>query len=217
MNIILVIVIVFAVGTIGYFSFIKKPAPIAQQTPTPAQTNNSVSSTPTQKDETANWKTYQNSKYSFSLKYPSTWILEESSQSATDSTGVIVWFRSPETAQLVKEQKIHPGHSVNLKISFWPSINNEFARGGGSIGDKNYSSLADYFADKNAFQSTRKIGDIIIAGQNAYEVSIGGNGVNYGVMIEHSGIYELSFDTAWDKSELGSTEKQILSTFQFTK
>lgn len=212
-NIILIVIVVLAVGAVGYFVFVKKSAPIAQQTPTPSQNNNPVSPTPTQKNETVNWKTYSNSKYNFSLKYPNGWTTEESSQ--TDLTGRIISLRSPETSQLLNERKIDSGYSYNLVVSFWPTINNEYARGGSWIGQRNYTGLADFFTDKNALK--QKIGNTTIAGQNAYEVSIGGAGANYGIMIEHNGIYELSFETAWDKSKLGSTEKQILSTFQFSK
>jgi len=49
-NIILILsIIVILVGAVGYFSFVKKSEPIAQQspTPTPTQTQKPVSSTPT--------------------------------------------------------------------------------------------------------------------------------------------------------------------------
>ena len=210
-NIILIVIIVLAVGAVGYFVFVKKSTPTVQQTSTSSQTNNTAS--PTQKDETANWKTYSSSKYNFYLKYPNGWTLEESSQ--TDLTGTIISLRSPETTQLLNERKIDPGYSYNLAVSFWPNINNEYARGGSWRGQRNYTNLTDFFTDKNT--PKQKVGNIAVAGQNAYEVSIGGAGTNYGVMIEHGGIYELSFGTAWDKSKLGSTEKQILSTFQFSK
>jgi flagellar basal body-associated protein FliL len=73
-NIILVIVIVVLVGTIGYFAFVKKSEPVAQQpTPTPATTQTKTPApTPTSKDETSSWKTYTNTEYGFELKYPAT-------------------------------------------------------------------------------------------------------------------------------------------------
>lgn len=182
-----------------------------RQTPTPSQADNIVSVSPTQKNETANWKTYSNSKLGFTFKYPTGWTLEESSQ--TDSTGKIISLRSPETSQLLNERKIDPGYSYNLIVSFWPTINNEYARGGSWLGQRNYTGLEDFFTDKNV--PKQKTGSITVGGQSAYEVIIGGAGSSYGIMIEHGGIYELSFTTAWDKSKLGSTEKQILSTFQF--
>ena len=63
-NIILVVVIVILVGAVGYFAFVKKSEPIAQQpTPTPTPT-------PTSKDETVSWKVYENIKFNYSFKYP---------------------------------------------------------------------------------------------------------------------------------------------------
>src|SRR3989344_6848742 len=55
-NIILVIVVIVLIGIAGYFIFVKKSEPIAQQ-PTPI-------------DETASWKTYTNSEQGFEFKYP---------------------------------------------------------------------------------------------------------------------------------------------------
>ncbi len=75
-NIILVIVIVVLVGAVGYFAFVKKSEPTAQQpTPAPTQTNTAVSPTPTPKDETVGWKTYTNAQHGFEFKYPATFVL----------------------------------------------------------------------------------------------------------------------------------------------
>src|SRR3989344_4251054 len=75
-NIILVVVIVVLVGAVGYFVVVKKSEPIAQQpTSTPA-TSQTKSPTPTPKDETANWKTYSNNRYSYTILYPSSWFVD---------------------------------------------------------------------------------------------------------------------------------------------
>jgi hypothetical protein len=83
-NIILVVIIVILIGAVGYFAFIKKPEPVAQQTiPTPTQTitptKTPASPTPTPKDETANWKTYTDIKHGYSIRYPSDWTFEKQS------------------------------------------------------------------------------------------------------------------------------------------
>lgn len=76
-NIILVIVIVILVGAVGYFAFVKKSEPIAQQsTPTPVATQTKTS-VPTPKDETVNWKTYSNQTLGFSIKYPQGWRMAQ--------------------------------------------------------------------------------------------------------------------------------------------
>ena len=60
-NIILVVVIVVLVGAVGYFAFVKKSEPVAQQTtPLPANTQTPTPQQPSPTplvSETANWKT----------------------------------------------------------------------------------------------------------------------------------------------------------------
>ena len=73
-NIILVVVIVILVGTVGYFAFVKKSEPVAQEpTPTPTQVTNTSKSnptpTPTPADPTANWKTYTDKKLLVEFKF----------------------------------------------------------------------------------------------------------------------------------------------------
>lgn len=66
-NIILVVVVVILVGAVGYFAFVKKSEPIAQQpTSTP---------TPTSADSIANWKAYSNTRYAYTIKYPTNWFM----------------------------------------------------------------------------------------------------------------------------------------------
>src|SRR3989338_7700510 len=81
-NIALVVAIVIVVGAVGYFVFVKKSEPIAQQpTPTPTQKvqtptpivtpTQTPSPTPTATNPTANWKTYRVSGYNgYEFKYP---------------------------------------------------------------------------------------------------------------------------------------------------
>jgi len=93
-NIILVVVIVILVGAVGYFAFVKKSEPIAQQpTPTPTQTTTltktPISPTPTP-DKTTNLKTYTNNLYGYQIKYPKDWTVATSGSTT-------VGFRAPGT------------------------------------------------------------------------------------------------------------------------
>ena len=79
-NIILVVVIVILLGAVGYFVFIERSKPVAQQSvPTPTQEINtppkpsssqSPISTPTATSETANWLPFKSSYFTLSFKVP---------------------------------------------------------------------------------------------------------------------------------------------------
>ena len=93
-NIILVVVVVaILAGAVGYFTFVKKSEPVAQQ-PTPTQTSNPTKTpTPNPKDETADWKIYTNAQYGFEFWHPSNWGFDD--QSANRLGGVDVFVMAP--------------------------------------------------------------------------------------------------------------------------
>ena len=76
-NIALVVVIIAIIAVGGYFIFVKKSEPIAQQpTPTPTPISNNqqqppvAQQTPPKVDETQSWLTFTNKKYNYSFKHP---------------------------------------------------------------------------------------------------------------------------------------------------
>lgn len=112
-NIILVVVVVVLVGAVGYFAFVKKSEPTAQQpTPTPTQINTPISPAPTpttqqtppKADETQGWLVFTNKKYNYSFKHPqgsSVW----SNQYATDEDEAFnVYLSSKQTRFHVETQ-----------------------------------------------------------------------------------------------------------------
>src|SRR3989344_7950690 len=76
----MMIIMVLLAATAGtYLALNAKSKQASKVTPTPLPTEASAKAG-TSADETANWKTYEDSTYGFSLKYPSDWrIIEEKS------------------------------------------------------------------------------------------------------------------------------------------
>lgn len=76
--IILVFAIVIVMGSVGYFALMRNSEPIPQQSePWPAQDQTKTPPlAPIRKDETSNWKTYENTKYSFLIKYPDHFVVD---------------------------------------------------------------------------------------------------------------------------------------------
>lgn len=69
----LVVLVVVMAVVLVYFVFLKKPGGVAvSPTPTPVATK---TATPTP-DETANWKTYNNTRYAYTVKYPTNWFVD---------------------------------------------------------------------------------------------------------------------------------------------
>ena len=72
--ILVIIALLIGVGaTLGYQKLTKKPQPSPIPTPSD-QSVTSSSLSPTPVDETANWKTFENNK--FSIKYPANWVMD---------------------------------------------------------------------------------------------------------------------------------------------
>lgn len=156
-------------------------------------------------------KTYENSNFSF--QYPADWVLTE--YRTDDTSGRVLTLIKPEVLESLNTNApvVDPGYADELVIYKWDSINNEYAVGGSWEGKRIYNNLADYFSNPNEFRMTQSTGDIMIGNQKAYEVIIGGAGANYGIMYEFDGVYELSFETAWDKSQLSNEQKRIIDSF----
>lgn len=81
-SIVLLVIIVLAVGAVGYFAFVKRSGPVAQQTPTSTQSTNALktplSPTPTMTlDKIAPWKAYAIPGQNFVMKYPDEFRLQE--------------------------------------------------------------------------------------------------------------------------------------------
>jgi len=64
-NIVFVILVIILIGAVGYFIFLKKLKTVQAPPQTPSR----------QQNETMDWKTYQNTRFNLSIKYPNDWRL----------------------------------------------------------------------------------------------------------------------------------------------
>ncbi len=157
-SIILILIIILAIGTIGYFFFIKKATQVIQQAETQtASPNNtlepSVSLTPTS-NETAKWAMYSNTKYNYSFRYPTNFTI----YAATDKTKeeVILPTSTSDKVYLTdKKAMLFCCESLVTSVSV---IN-------GSIDTKNWRQYAEIPNYRIKSQ-----GEIMFAGHKALEV-----------------------------------------------
>lgn len=86
----------------------KKSSPYSTNYPSP--TISQPSPTP---DETANWKTYENTKYGYQLKYPPTWQLQDNS----DSDNNYISFYPPQVNLALNDPGVP---SIDLQVTSRP-------------------------------------------------------------------------------------------------
>lgn len=83
-NVLIIILIVVIIGTVGYFTLIRKPMtlPIDQSQSIPPQQpviNNQLQNSLTSSEQ-IDWKTYSDASLGYSVKYPEDWFLYENDQ-----------------------------------------------------------------------------------------------------------------------------------------
>lgn len=136
-NIILVVVIVILVGAVGYFTFVNKSEPVTQQP------------TPTPKDETANWKVYDNAKDEFSISIPKDWTYRE----GLPTPYVTIYFSSKDNGakQVLMIDRFETNATANARIEkdllSWAKENVAINYDGGKSCKDGTSSLVE--TDKN--------------------------------------------------------------------
>ena len=147
-------------------------------------------------DETANWKTYSNSQYSFEIKYPDNYDAQESKDQG--ATAVMIYPKdSPKDTK----------NGVGIQIVVIPNTTvDDFSskvifNANAAYPDNHLQVLAGHFVDQSAFKSisytTAKNGPTVIT-----TLAQKGNNV---------------FELAFLETNPNSTESKISHTFKFTK
>jgi hypothetical protein len=164
------------------------------------------------KEVITDWKSYENLEDKYKLNIPTNW------QAAEENN--VVSLRSSEE-QMVWEW-------CQYQFCQWPLESMRIKRYGSLLEftsgysyettPRNYQNIDEFLADV--------VGKSIIAkhskaklenGLDAYELETGGMGVDLVYLIsQNNTVYEITFFNTASSSELNSTDKEILKSFQFT-
>jgi len=155
--------------------------------------------------KTADWETYSNSDYKFTIKYPKTWAKKTGSD-ITMFDGAIVAFQSPETTKAIDDfVSQNPQSSVTI---FPDIIVSYFSSASAIVGNPESIEAAvkntRYFS---SYSATTFHGDL------AYKVIAIGDKQAYGLLIsKNDHIYQVLFPNRESESDLSSEEKSILDS-----
>ncbi len=158
---------------------------------------------------------YNNKSLGLSFSYPTDWKVDDTTNS---SDFVLLRLQSPESLknnELSKETGIGEGpYNYDLEVYSYPDFSAFTQKYGIQQENKKYVGLTDYLNDP--INEITKTGEISINnGKNtAQEVSIGGYGLSYALVIEHNGIIVLSFTNSEDKSRLSNSQKNIINSIK---
>jgi hypothetical protein len=183
---------------------------VVSSSKTTADTTATTAATTTSTDPTAGWKTYTNSTYGFSFKYPTDWTKVESTTES--SKGVLskdlvlkVTFTDPAPISTTTRQPINNIYTRVYKTSSGTSLNDWLV----STFHLPETELANYQVGKA----------ISMAGRSGYYSSIGccGNLDRNYVIMNNNYIYSLGtefFDTSVSDATMPSTFEKVLATFE---
>jgi len=193
---ILLAVVILGVAALGYYQyksddglnlFGKKyggesAATTTANTETPATTTT---------DETADWKTYENTIYGYSVKYPKDWVVN-----STKAVGVS--FDNPAIQSVESELVVYYRDNISTA----------------SFNDSKATSLSDMLKDTVTFKNTKSLK---VGGIDGYETFVGGVGAYYIIYLEKDNhIYELYFSNKENKTSITTTDSNILNSFKLT-
>lgn len=165
-------------------------------------------------DVTSDLKTYRNEEYGFEVKYPSGWLAKSENFKLG---GEAVTLNSPENQELLRKVErgeiYGEGYGDDMRISFASSIREYFDN---KVNDYHAETLEEYIS--KAQPTISRVRRITFAGYSAFDMTKGGLGSYYSIMVDKNGeIYEVFFSYKWLEMQLSDTERAILSSFKFTK
>lgn len=163
--------------------------------------------------EITSWNKYTNNNFDFEISYPNTFIFNENDEINQRETGVIIKFLVFDEEAKDLSDESNSGYFTYATISYWDDINNNYAKGGSWVGERQYKNLDDLFTDEKSFVT--KNSEIKIDGKKAFDVTIAGHDSTHGIMIEYNdGIYRIEFSYVQNPPD-NSVKERLISSFKF--
>ena len=170
--------------------------PIITTAPTLTPTISASPTASTSPVSTVDWKTYTNSQYGFSVKYPKTWTINNNSTDGGSQKSLI------NIGGPVAES------NDSLLFTYYDSMT---SFNSAWFGKGNAKTVSEFISNNGI----KKVGDISISGVSSTEFMSGGIMSTVLVILVpyNNHIYLVQSKL----SQLSATDQQILSTFQFAK
>lgn len=182
------------------------------QTPVVAPQPSSTPSPTTTPDPTANWKTYTNTKYGFTLEYPNDWVVKSENKTVDSSTTRTTIQSSDLAIEEINIPGVGGEQVINgSKLEISASNNENFT---------SYEQLKDFMENEytgfplNYFTSSKEIivdgiKSTIKSGRKIRTLALGSSFVYF---FKDGVTYNLTFTNSQDDDRIFN---QILSTFKF--
>jgi hypothetical protein len=213
-------IVLLLLGTVGGY-YLGHSRGKTESTVTPTQTTSTVTPTtvstaPTATDETATWKTYTNTKYGYSFKYPESNQAPENEgidgTPATNVSQVLHIYLTEGTAQTNDLTAIrfsaYPLSTSDKKLSLADLVK--------SISHEAYTTSEVKVGNETAIKVNYTTGGYNIL-NNAGQVVIGSSGSDVRFIKHNDTIYLIEPNENGTKTGNPTLADQILSTFKFTK
>lgn len=152
------------------------------------------------------WKTYTNSKYGYSFKYPPHWKIIDTNPSKVSLLKLTHSSLSYEHFYSKPSLK----YSGEISFSCYPPMVDDLKNTPDYF---NITNLEEYIEKGDIVE---KLGTIDFANQKATEFIAGGYSLYYTILtIKNDRLYELFFDDVSGKKYLSPTHKAIISSYKF--
>lgn len=162
--------------------------------------------------DTSDWKTYRNDLLELSVKYPSTFRVNNTQ---TEDGCVVSFQEFDKDAKDLGGQSV-PGYYDVISICHWNDINDSYLKGGSWAGEKKYKDFQEFLADSEHTNITLD-GEMDINGTKAYILGMSGDIGYEAIMFEHNGgYYRIAFP--WTQKLIDEGIKNgFVSSIRFLK